>query len=370
MSNSALVTYTCLSPNCNKPRNHVIDKITIHHMACNITVERCGEIFMNPKKEGSSNYGVDGYGHVGLYVEEANRAWTSGSPSNDNRAVTIEVANDGGAPDWHVSDTAYNKMLDLVEDICRRNGIERLNFTGDATGNLTLHKYFQATGCPGPYLESRMPEIAAEINRRLTGEETVFIPVDVTYQVYDVPKKCWLTDVVNRRDYAGIEGDPISSCYISTNNGNVFYKARPIGEDWLPEVRNREDYAGLLDKPIDAIMVRSDTTQIHYQVELADGRLLPPVTGYDEKDEDNGYAGLTGFPIAKLWVWADPIILPVPEEPGDNPEIPGEDPGEEPGGDETPTEPEPTDPSVWRKILNCLKKIIQAIDDWLTSKGE
>ena len=31
MSNSKLVDYVRLSPNCNKPRNHKIDKITIHH---------------------------------------------------------------------------------------------------------------------------------------------------------------------------------------------------------------------------------------------------------------------------------------------------------------------------------------------------
>ena len=30
-----------------------------------------------------------------------------------------------------------------------------------------MHKYFAATGCPGPYLESKFPYIAKEVNKRL-----------------------------------------------------------------------------------------------------------------------------------------------------------------------------------------------------------
>lgn len=167
MSNSKLVSYTKLSPYCNKPRNHKIDTITIHHVAGNATVEALGREFTKPNRNGSSNYGVGSDGRIGLYVDEANRAWTSGSGANDHRAVTIEVANDGGAPDWHVSDKALKATIDLCVDICKRNGIQRLNYTGDKTGNLTMHKWFQATLCPGPYLSSKFPYIAQEVNKRL-----------------------------------------------------------------------------------------------------------------------------------------------------------------------------------------------------------
>ena len=177
MSNSNLVNYTKLSPNCNKPRNHKIDKITIHHMAGNLTVERCGELFAKSSRQASSNYGIGTDGRVGLYVDEANRAWTSGNAENDHRAITIEVANDGGAPDWHVSDVALAKLIDLCVDICKRNGIEKLNFTGDKSGNLTMHKWFQATACPGQYLGSKFPYIAEQVNKRLAPEvsEEVYI---------------------------------------------------------------------------------------------------------------------------------------------------------------------------------------------------
>lgn len=172
MSNSKLISHTHISPNSNNPRNHKIDKITIHHMACNASIEACGRAFADPEREGSSNYGVGTDGRIALYVDEANRAWTSSNAANDHRAVTIEVANDGGDPDWHVSDKALQATIDLCVDICKRNGIKRLNFTGDKTGNLTMHKWFAPTGCPGPYLESKFPYIAAEVNKRLGVVDT------------------------------------------------------------------------------------------------------------------------------------------------------------------------------------------------------
>lgn len=167
MSNSPLVSYTKISPNSNDPRNKPITKITIHHMAGNLSIESCGNIFAKASRKASSNYGIGSDGRIGMYVEEKNRSWCSSSAANDNQAITIEVANDGGAPNWHVSDKALASLIDLCTDICRRNGIARLNFTGDASGNLTQHNYFAATACPGPYLKSKFQYIADEVNNRL-----------------------------------------------------------------------------------------------------------------------------------------------------------------------------------------------------------
>lgn len=177
MSNSPLIDYTRISPNSNPRKDPTynptgkVTVITIHHAAGNASVEVMGEIFSQESRQASSNYAVGTDGRVALYVEEDRRAWTSGSRENDYKAVTIEVANDGGEPDWHVSDTALAKLIDLCVDICKRNGIERLNYTGDKTGNLTMHKWFQATGCPGPYLGGKFPYIAQEVNKRLQAAE-------------------------------------------------------------------------------------------------------------------------------------------------------------------------------------------------------
>lgn len=170
MSNSSLVNYTRLSPNYSSRNGVKIDTITIHHMAGNLSVETCGAVFANGGREASSNYGIGTDGRVGMYVEEKNRSWCSSNGDNDRRAVTIEVANDQIGGNWHVSDKALAKCIDLCVDICKRNGIKKLNYTGNKSGNLTMHKWFAATACPGPYLESKFPYIASEVNKRLDTE--------------------------------------------------------------------------------------------------------------------------------------------------------------------------------------------------------
>lgn len=144
-------------------------------MAGNLTVETCGAVFAPTSRQASSNYGVGTDGRVGMYVEEKNRAWTSSNSANDNRAVTIEVANDGGAPDWHVSNTALNKTIELVADICRRNGIKKLVWSNNKQDrinhrngcNMTVHRDFASTACPGDYLYSKQEYIASEVNKKL-----------------------------------------------------------------------------------------------------------------------------------------------------------------------------------------------------------
>ena len=167
MSNSKLVSYALISPSKNSPRNDKIRKITIHHAAGNVSVETLGKIFADPSRKASANYGIGTDGRIAQYVYEEDRAWTSGSRENDHQAITIEVANDGAGSDWHVSDDALASLISLCTDICKRNGIEELVFTGDAKGNVTLHKYFQNTACPGPYLESKIAYIAEQVNRAL-----------------------------------------------------------------------------------------------------------------------------------------------------------------------------------------------------------
>ena len=175
MSYSKLVSYVKLSPNCNKPRNAPIDRIIIHCVVGQCTVESLGALFANPSRQASANYGIGFDGRIGCNVEEENRSRCSGSRENDHRAITIEVASDATAP-FAVTKEAYAALLDLVEDICRRHGI-RPSYTGDLSGNMTLHKWFQATACPGAYLEGKHPEIAAEVCRRL--DQNTFYRVQV-----------------------------------------------------------------------------------------------------------------------------------------------------------------------------------------------
>lgn len=171
MSNSSLISYTQISPNRNSPRNQPISKITIHHMAGNLTLQSFGALVAKESRQMSSNYAIDSQGNRGLYCPESDRSWCSSSPWNDHRAVTIEVANDGGAPDWHVSDASIASLIELCVDICKRNGMAKLEYTGDQNGSLTTHRMFTATECPGPYLLSKLPYIAQQVTARLQDGE-------------------------------------------------------------------------------------------------------------------------------------------------------------------------------------------------------
>lgn len=187
-TNSSLVDYRRISPNKNANRKHKIDRVTIHCVVGQCSVVTLGNIFANANKEASSNYGVGYDGKVGLYVEEKDRSWCSSSAENDNRAVTIEVASDTYYP-YSVNDAAYNKTIDLVTDICRRNGKTRIIWFGDKDKTLnykpkanemvmTVHRWFANKSCPGEYLYSRHGKIADEVNRRLGNSEHIVIHND------------------------------------------------------------------------------------------------------------------------------------------------------------------------------------------------
>jgi len=174
MSNSPLVNYTKISPNKTIPRNHAIDTITIHCVVGQCSVETLGDIFAPTSRQASCNYGIGSDGRIGMYCEEKDRSWCSSSSSNDNRAITIEVASDTTHP-YTVNDKAYAALLNLVTDICKRNGINQLLWKGDESligqvdkQNMTVHRWFANKSCPGDYLYNKHGEIAAEINKRLT----------------------------------------------------------------------------------------------------------------------------------------------------------------------------------------------------------
>lgn len=178
MSNSKLVSYTKISPNKSSPRNHAIDTITIHCVVGQCSVETLGNIFAPTSRQASSNYGVGVDGRIGMYVEEKDRSWCSSNAANDNRAITIEVASDTKHP-YAVNEKAFSALLDLVTDICKRNGIKKLVWSTNKNDrvnhlggcNLTVHRDYANKSCPGDYLYNKHGEIAAEVNRRLGATE-------------------------------------------------------------------------------------------------------------------------------------------------------------------------------------------------------
>jgi hypothetical protein len=195
-TNSSLVTYKNLTADRTAPRNHKIDTITIHCYVGQVTAKEGCDYFAKTDRKVSSNYVVGHDGSIGLSVEEQNRAWTSGGKdkngnpirvngisgsTNDHRAVTIEVACDTKHP-YAVTDKAMKALIELVADICKRNDIKKLLWKSDKSlvgkvdqQNMTVHRWFSNTACPGDYLYSKHSYIADEVNKKL-GATTVVKP--------------------------------------------------------------------------------------------------------------------------------------------------------------------------------------------------
>lgn len=167
MSQSPLVVYRKISPNCTKPRRDRITHIVVHHMAGNCSIETCGEIFAPVARQASSHYGVGSDGRIGQYCYEENRAWTTSNAGIDHKAITIEVADDKYGSPWHTSDKAYMATVKLCADICKRNGIKKLVYTGDKQGNLHMHKWYANTDCPGRWWEQHFAQLAKDVSALL-----------------------------------------------------------------------------------------------------------------------------------------------------------------------------------------------------------
>ena len=176
-SNSSLVAYMLLSPNHSGLRTEQIDRISPHCVVGQCTAEGLGDWFHKSSTRASSNYGIDKNGRIGLYVEEKNRSWCTSSNANDQRAVTIECASDKAEP-YAMHQVVYERLVDLCEDICRRNGKKKLLWFGDKNKSLnyqpkademliTVHRWFANKSCPGDWLYARLGDLAAKVTSRL-----------------------------------------------------------------------------------------------------------------------------------------------------------------------------------------------------------
>lgn len=326
-TNSSLVCKTKISPNRTSPRNHAIDTITIHCFVGQVSVENGINTSRfrtyDPKNGASCNYVVSYDGKIGMVVEEKDRSWcTSCGGINDHRAVTIEVACDSNKP-YTVNNTAYTALIDLVADICKRNGIKKLVWSDKKDDrinhkngcNMTCHRDYKPTkSCPGEWLYSRMGQIAEKVNAKLTPAakpSSVSTKIDTFYKVSTVKGK-WLPKVKNydstAAGYAGVANKAIDKIAISISGG-VRYRVAPIGKGYLPwvtgynEADDNNGYAGIDDVAFDRIQIDAKKGKAVYRVKLkGDKNYLPWVTGYNNIN-GNGYAGVKGKPIEAIQIY-------------------------------------------------------------------
>lgn len=162
MSHSALATVYVPADKSNytEGRGVAVDKITLHHMAGINSAETCGNIFARPGRNGSTHYGIGVNGEIGVYVEEEDTAWADSNWSSNCRSITIENSNSAEGGDWPISDATLDSCIRLCADIAKRYNMGTL-IPGQ---NLTWHRMYVATICPGEYLLARMQYIADKAN--------------------------------------------------------------------------------------------------------------------------------------------------------------------------------------------------------------
>ena len=181
-SNSSLVSHVRLSPNHSGQRIYPLTRITVHCTAGRASVEGLGEIFANPSRQASSQYGIGEDGRVGMYVEEKNRSWCSSSYDNDERSITIEASSDATEP-FAMNPTVYARIIDLCTDICQRYGKKKLLWFPDKDTTLmykpaedelvlTVHRWFANKSCPGDWLFARLGDVAEKVTARLAAVTT------------------------------------------------------------------------------------------------------------------------------------------------------------------------------------------------------
>ncbi len=203
MSNSPLVSYTRLSPHVRGVKVYPITRITVHHVVGLLTVEQLGECFQTSRLA-SSNYGIGVDGRVALYVDESKAAMTSNDWDNDNRAVTIECADEATWP-YTIPDIVYSRLIDLCVDVCRRNGKKKLLWLEDRDVTLayapkddemvlTVHRWFAATLCPGQWAMQHMADLAAKVTEILNPKEEPEVPNEPKL---DNTPAAWAKDAVD-----------------------------------------------------------------------------------------------------------------------------------------------------------------------------
>jgi len=180
--NSKLAVMGLHSPNFSKRKtikgygDGKIDTITPHIVVGNLSLFNILNIFTKKSRRASCTYAIDSKGLIGSGLSETLRPWTSSSRLNDNRAITVEIANKKGKG-YPITDKAMNGFIDLCVDILTRYGKDELYYDpvkskrhrGGNTMRITLHRWFKNKSCPGDYVVSKLPYICSEVTRRLRG---------------------------------------------------------------------------------------------------------------------------------------------------------------------------------------------------------
>lgn len=176
---SELVNNISLSPNHSGKRIFDVTRITPHVVVGEFDALTVAKWFNDKARQASANYIIGKNGEVVLNVKETNRAWTSGSYDNDQRAITIECSSNAKNHNL-LNDKVFEKLIDLCVDICKRYGKTKAVYFANKKDALsyqlkpdemlfTKHNFFQNVLCPDKWLEDNYSMFIQRINDKLSG---------------------------------------------------------------------------------------------------------------------------------------------------------------------------------------------------------
>ncbi len=275
-------------------------RIVVHETANDASAENEIAYMRRNDNEASFHFAVDDTKVVqGIPLDR--NAWHAGDGNGkgNREGIAVEICySKSGGERWR---KAVDNAAQLIAELLKERGWD--------VDKITKHQDYSGKNCPHRILSDYGWNNFVNLVKSYLDGKPASEPTDekisVTYQVWDDVGNTWLPRVTDLTDYAGIFGHDVCAVFAELTRGNIFYKVHTKGGKWLPEVKNREDYAGLYNKPIDALMMRTDTGRtIKYAVHLRrSNRWLPFVTGYNEKDSNNGYAGILGQEIDAIKVY-------------------------------------------------------------------
>lgn len=168
MTISELVDDVVLSPNYT-PYRYEVTRLTPHHTAMIGDAWDIANVFKPTSRQASCNYAIGVDGSIVCVVPEEYRSWCTSSFDQDMRAITFELSDCDY--DWNISEATQEAFINLCVDLIKRYPSlgGSFDWTGDMGGNVTVHRWFSATACPGDPLYNMLGELGDEINRRLHG---------------------------------------------------------------------------------------------------------------------------------------------------------------------------------------------------------
>jgi hypothetical protein len=141
-----------------------ITHIGIHHIG-GTAFDAAVEAWRSGSESGSAHVTISNEGEIVALLQEEDGAWSLSNETADCFSLVMEIENQTGAPDWLISDAAYEAAARVSADWRRRYG--PLTMWGH--NQYAERKLSYPTWCPGP--ASRVERINARANQLLDDKE-------------------------------------------------------------------------------------------------------------------------------------------------------------------------------------------------------